>query len=67
MGEPGRLIDAFLATLWAMIGGPIIWVLATPRFHSQGSNSVLYGLGTAMVLAMAGFAITSHLIRRWRR
>ena len=59
-------MDAFVATLWAMIGGPIIWVFVTPLFSHQGSDAVLYGLGTATVLSMIGYAVTSRLIRRLR-
>ena len=67
LGQPGRVVDAIVATLWGMIGGPIIWILVTPLFGDQGSNTILYGLGTALVLSMAGYAVTSLLIRRWRQ
>ena len=67
LGQPGRVVDALVATLWGMIGGPIIWILVTPLFGDQGSKTIRYGLGAALALSVAGYAVTSLLIRRSHR
>ncbi len=57
---------ALLATLWAMIGGPILWVLFMP-IVGKSADAVLYALLLALVGSFAGYAITLFLFRRWSR
>jgi hypothetical protein len=63
-----RLGRAFVAGLWGAIGGPILWVILT-RLYGEGSDAVLWGLLSAMILATAGYAATNFLLvslsRRW--
>lgn len=59
---------SFLASLWGMLGAPVIWVLVMPlakMFPLAADDVVLVALAIAMILSMAGYAISVFLIRRW--
>ncbi len=65
-GSPGALARAVLATLWAMLGVPLSWLLVIAMF-GRNADSMLYGLALAAVLSIAGYAFTLSLFRRWSR
>lgn len=64
--DASRVGRSLFATLLAMIGCPILWILLVPVFGT-GSDAVLYALAAAMVLCMAAYAGTLSLLRYWSR
>lgn len=65
-GSLGNLGRALLATLWAMIGAPILWVILMPVF-GETADAVLYTLFLATAGALAGYQASLFAFRRWHR
>lgn len=65
-GSWGNLGRSLLATLWAMIGGPVLWLVLLP-IVGNGDDAVLYALLLAICGSLAGYMATLFLFRRWSR
>lgn len=66
LGSWGNLGRSLLATLWAMIGAPVLWLLLLP-IAGKGDDAVIYALLLALVGSFAGYEVTLLLFRRWSR
>jgi hypothetical protein len=68
-GSAAHWSKALLATVWTMIGVPLMLLLVAAALGGgaggPGSVPILFGL--AIVLAIAGYFGTLFLIRRWSR
>ena len=65
-GSLGNIGRAVLATLWGMIGGPVLWVMSMPVL-GESADAVLYALLLACAGAFAGYEASLFAFRRWSR